>query len=96
MPKDPNQLYDEFFALVERGDEAAAKKFLVDNLKEFPQETQDTIIIAFLEEAMTKQASDDVAMAGFKKRGVEMIRQLEEEKETLGKKLKMAEIKESL
>jgi hypothetical protein len=92
----PRELLDQFFLLAEKGDEAAARKFLTDNLKQFPEETQDAIITAFVEEALAKQTQEQAAIAGFQKQGVETVNALEKAKEELEKKLKMAEIKESL
>lgn len=92
----PKELLDQFFQLAEKGDEAGARKFLIDNLKQFPQETQDAIITAFVEEALEKKSHESSAIAEFQKQGMETVNALEETKKELEKKLKLAEIKESL
>ena len=40
-------LLDEFMKVVETGNEQAAKDFIIDHLREFPQEAQTKIISAF-------------------------------------------------
>ena len=49
-------LMKEFSEVVALGDEDAARKFLADNLKKFPQDVQDKIISAFFQEALSKES----------------------------------------
>jgi len=83
------ELREEFLAIVERGDEDAAKKFLVTNLKRFPEDAQDAIISAFVEEAITQKAGDDKAIADFRERGVAMMKELEKSEQLLKLKEKI-------
>lgn len=91
----PDNLFKDFMALLDRNDEAGARAFLVEHLKEFPQETQDAIIMAFVEEALGKGAEEARLIADFQKQGLEAIDALEQSKRELEDKKKMLEIKES-
>jgi hypothetical protein len=90
------ELYEEFFRIAESGDEAAGRKFLMEYFKEFPEETQNAIIGAFVEEALQKKNEEQGVIADFQKQGVEMVNALQKTKEDLQKKSKMLDIKESL
>jgi hypothetical protein len=90
------ELYDQFFKIVERGDQATARKFLIENLKQFPRETQDAIITAFLEDALVKKQADDAAVVDFRKEGLKMMDALQKGKKILEKQAKLTEIKENL
>ncbi|MDE2018851.1 MAG: hypothetical protein KGJ13_00720 [Patescibacteria group bacterium] len=91
-----DDLYKDFMAIVDRGDEKAAREFLVSHLKEFPQETQDAIIMAFVEEALGKSAEETKLIADFQKQGLAAIDELEKSKQELEDKKKMLELKESM
>jgi hypothetical protein len=91
----PENLRKEFSAIMGRGDEKSAREFLVSHLKEFPQETQDTIIMAFVEEALGKSAEESKLIADFQKQGLEAMDELEKSKQELEDKKKMLELKES-
>ena len=90
------ELLNAFTDVVKHGDEAKAREFLVTHLKEFPQETQDAIIMAFFEEALEKKNEEDGLIADFQKKGIEKLNALGKIKEELEKHAKLAEIKESL
>jgi hypothetical protein len=92
----PENLRKEFLAIVDRGDERAAREFLVTHLKEFPRDTQDAIIMAFVEEALGKGAEEAKLIADFQKQGLEAIDDLEKSKRELEDKKKMLELKESV
>ncbi len=63
---------------------------------EFPQETQDAIIMAFVEEALGKSAEETKLIADFQKQGLAAIDELEKSKQELEDKKKMLELKESM
>ena len=54
----PTELLDGFMAIAERGDEAAAEQFLRDHLQEFPEETRDQIISAYVKDAIRSEAAE--------------------------------------
>ena len=88
-------LVKEFFAIAEKGDEAKAREFLIDNLKKFPKDTQDAIIVAFFEEAVGKKAQEDKALSDFRKQGLQMAGVLEQAQKELQKQEKLNKIKKS-
>jgi len=90
------KLYEDFLKIVESGTEQEAKDFLVEHLKEFSQEEQNEIIVAFLGDAIKQQASDETAVADFQKKAVETFEALVEQKKDLEKKAKLLELKEKI
>ena len=98
MTEEPisKEFLDAFQDVVKTGNETQAREFLITHLKEFPKETQDTIIMAFFEEALEKKNEEDGLIADFQKRGLEKLDALGKIKEELEKHAKLAEIKENL
>ena len=90
------ELREEFMKVVEAGDEAAARTFLIDHLKEFPPDMQDAITVAFLEEALVKKNTEDGLISDFQTKGLAALDVLGKAKEELEKHAKLAEIKESV
>jgi hypothetical protein len=89
-------LMKEFAEVVACGDEEAARKFLVDNLKQFPQDVQNKIISAFFEEALSKRSSGLHAVADFQKEGLRAINDLEQGKKKLEDKERLLNLKDSI
>ena len=92
----PQQLIDQFLAVVENGTEEDARAFLVDHLQEFPEESRDGIIAAFLEDAIMKTAADDALVGAFKKEGLETARAMTAAKEEMDKQAKIDELKKDI
>jgi hypothetical protein len=86
----------EFSEVVARGDEKAAREFLVNNLKQFPQDVRDKITFAFFEEALSKKAAGLHAVADFQKEGLKAVNDLEQGKRQLEDKQKLLDLKESI
>ncbi len=91
-----DELMKEFSEVVARGNEEDARKFLVDNLKKFPQDVQDKIIGAFFEEALSRKASGLNAVADFQKDGLSAVNNLEQGKRQLEDKQKLLDLKKSI
>ena len=92
----PQKLSDDFFAIAKRGDESAARKFLIDNLQQFSEDAQNRIIAAMFEDALVERSEQQKAAAEIRKQAIEEINVLGSAKEQAEKKLKMLEIKESI
>ena len=92
----PQQLINQFLAVVENGTEEDARAFLVDHLQEFPAESRDGIIAAFLEDAIMKTAADDALVDAFKKEGLETARAMTAAKEEMDKQAKMDGLKKDI
>jgi len=89
-------LYNEFIALVNKGDEAGARKFLVDNLKKFPEEAQDKITFAFFEEALMKETEGMQEIADMQKQGLDAMSQIDKAKKILEDQIKEKDLKDKL
>jgi hypothetical protein len=89
-------LMKEFSEVVARGNEEDARKFLVDNLKKFPEDVQEKIVGAFFEEALSKKAEGLHTVADFQKEGLDAINDLEQGKRQLQDKQKLLDLKESI
>lgn len=89
----PQPLLDQFLAVVNEGDEEKARKFLLEHLKEFPEESRSAIITAFVEDAVAKQTEDDSLIAGLKSEGLETARAMTAFKKEAEKKAKLDEIR---
>lgn len=92
----PENLKEEFLKLVDKGDEAKAREFVIAHIKEFPQESQDSIIVALLEEALEKKKENDSLVSAFRKEGLEAAAELGKGSDELERQLKMAEIREKI
>ena len=89
-------LYNEFMVFVEKGDEAGARKFLVDNLTKFPKDMQDKLTYAFFEEALTDEAKSIEAIAEMQKQGLEAMGQIDKAKKTIDDQAKIKDLKAKL
>ena len=86
------QLYNSFIAFVEQGDEEGARAFLVDHLNEFPEETRKEIAFAFFVDAVKKEA----AVSEAQKKGIEIMKSLDEVEALLADASKAAAIREQV
>jgi len=89
-------LRDEFMKIVEKGDEAAAKKFLIDNLKKFPEDAQKKIISAFFFDALEKEADTIEQRAALQKEAMSVFADIEKAESKLGDEKKKGEVKAAL
>jgi hypothetical protein len=91
-----NSLYEEFFALVESGDEAKVREFIVAHFKEFPEDVQDKLTFVFFEEALSANAEDSGVVSDFKNTGLNLLQEMDKVKKDLEDKIKVLDIKSSL
>src|SRR3989338_9108143 len=89
-------LYNEFLAYADKGDEACARKFLLDNLQKFPDDVQGKLTFAFFEEALNNatEGMDDVA--GMQKEGIDALNQIAKAKKVLEDKIKEKDLRSKL
>lgn len=90
-----NDIFDQLREIIRQGDDQKVRNFLVQNVKEFPVDVQDEIILGFLEEAATAQGRQAAAVKTIRDRGIAMIDELEKTKEKLEDKRKLLDIKEN-
>lgn len=86
------ELYKEFVALVEKGDEEAARQFLIDHLNDFPEAMRKDIAFAFFTDAVKK----DAAIAEIQKQGLELMKQADEEEKVVSDAIQVALLKEQM
>jgi hypothetical protein len=89
-------LYDEFLALVDKGDESAAKKFLMDNFQKFPKDVQDSLTFVFFEEALASSTKGVEEIAEMQKEGMEALSQIGKARKALEDQLKIEGLKDKL
>ena len=89
-------LRDEFMKVVETGNEQAAKDFIIDHLKEFPESAQTKIISAFFFDALEKEADGIEKRAVLQKEALAAFVDIEKAEKKLGDEKKKIELKEGL
>ena len=89
-------LYNEFIVYVNKGDEAGARKFLVDNLLKFPEDIQEKLTFAFFEEALTDEVKGTEEIAEMQKGGLEALNQIAKARKVLEDKVKEEELRSKL
>lgn len=89
-------LYNEFMVYVDKGDEAGARKFLVDNIQKFPEEVQEKITFAFFEEALMNEAKSARGIAEAQKEGLDAMNQIDKAKKILEDKIKVKNLRAKL
>ena len=90
------KLYNEFLAYADKGDEAGARIFLVDNFKKFPEEVQEKITFAFFEEALMDKTKGMKEVAEMQKEGLEAMSQIDKAKKILEDQIKIKDLKAKL
>lgn len=89
-------LYDEFMVYVNKDDEQGARKFLVDNLKKFPEDIQDKLTFAFFEEAMMNETKGIKEVAQMQEQGLDAMSQIDKAKKILEEKKKIEDLRHNL
>src|ERR1700722_1433199 len=95
--QDPTKsLRDAFMRIVETGDETAAKSFLTDHIKEFPEEIQQKIVAAFFFDALEKESDEIEKRAALQKEAMAVFSDIEATERKLGDEKKKIEVKAKL
>ena len=89
-------LYHQFKEVMDKGTEEQAEQFLVEHLKEFPEDVKNEIVLSLFENGMNEVIAQDSAMLAFKKEGVETMTGLEQAIRILDDKLKVLELQEKI
>ncbi len=90
------KLHKEFMVYADKGDEAGARQFLIDNLQKFPEEVQEKITFAFFEEALMEETKDVKEIAEMQKEGLEAMSQIDKAKKILEDQIKIKDLKAKL
>ena len=89
-------LYEEFYKLVQAGDEAVARKFLHDRFAEFPSDMQEEILFAVFQEAVLARADALKGITSIKKQGLDALAKLAKMKSDLQNEVKIIDLKNTL
>lgn len=89
-------LFEELIKVVETGNEQAAKDFIIDHLKEFPEDAQKKIISAFFFDALEKESDTIEKRAVLQKEALSVFADIEKAEKKLGDEKKKIELKEGL
>ena len=92
----PIELYDEFIKIAETGDEAATRAFFTEHLGEFPEETKNQLISAFLTEAISGEAEVLQARTEVQKEVVETLSDIQGAKKEIENQNRIIQLREQL
>lgn len=89
-------LYNEFRRLAQEGNEEKVRRFLMDHLKEFPENIQEDIIFAFFEEGLERSAEEEEVVGNVREGVIEAGKTVEKLQGILDNRVKMEEIRKKL
>ena len=92
----PVELYDEFVKIAETGDEASARAFFTEHIGEFPEETKNQLISAFLTEAISEEAEVLQARTEVQKEVIETLSDIQGAKKEIENQNRIIQLKEQL
>jgi len=95
-PMTPSELYDTFYGFVESGDEGGARSFLTEHLGEFPEETKNQLISAFLTEVISEEAEVLQARTEVQKGVSETLSDIQGAKKEIENQNRIIQLKEQL
>jgi hypothetical protein len=90
------ELEQGFTRALQTGEETKVRQFLADHFKELPEDLQDDLIVALVEEALGKHAREDEAMDSVQKQGLAAFNLLDRAKEEIQKHRKLGEIRKDI
>ena len=89
-------LYNKLIELFEASDEKAAKSFLAQHVKEFPEDIQKKIVFALFEDALESKADTDARVAEIQQEGLDAIKSIEDKENTFKDKQKVSKLRSLL
>ncbi|HVY36020.1 MAG TPA: hypothetical protein VG982_01970 [Candidatus Paceibacterota bacterium] len=90
------ELYNQFKAFVDAGDEKGARAFLAEHINEFPEDIRDNIAFAFFEEAVQNDTEGIVENAQIQQEGAHLLEELDKVEAMLEDAKKATEIKDTM
>jgi len=97
MPTTQNiDLHTQLQALLEQGDEEAARKFIDDHVNEFSPDAQQKIALALFEEALDEEAAVRAVRDNVQEQGLRAAAILDSGLKNLEDQIKITEIREKL
>ena len=95
MAKDLLTIQQEFQEALGRG-APEGRAYLVDHVKEFPEDLQEEVIYAFFVEGLDQMIDEQTAVNEFQEEAVQEMKQLERLKGKIEDKIKMKELEGKL
>jgi hypothetical protein len=89
-------LYDSLAQYIMTGDEAMAKKFIIENFDNFPEEVKESAIMIFFEEGIDAEIMEEQAIYEFQKKALDALSELEKSKKLLMDKSKIEELRSKI
>ena len=90
------ELYDKLNVLIEAGDETAVRAFLIEHIKEFPEDLQKKIAFEFFSNALDKKVESATRNAQIQQEGLDAIGEIEKVESKLKDQQKLAELRANL
>ncbi len=92
----PSELYEEFLRMMDTGDEATVRAFVIEHFNEFPEETQEELATIFIEEALEARAGGIQARAALQDDALKALAAVESEEKELADQARIEELKGQL
>ena len=89
------ELYRQLAEIFQKGDEPSVRQFLIDHIKEFPEDIQESILMLFFEEALGR-ANAQLDIIDMQKQGLERLDFLKKTESMLQDKLKVLELEKKM
>ena len=90
------ELYTRFLSVAKTGGEEAARKFLVDNFKSFPDDMQRDLTLAFMEEAINQTLTEEKTITDLQTRTLGQMDRALKVKRILDDKLRLQALQSDL
>lgn len=91
-----SDLYKTLTELIEAGDEQVVRDYILDHLKEFPEDVQKKIIFEFFDDAVDKSIEANTQKSQLQKEGLSAIAEIEKVEKTVKDNQKMSNLRSSL
>lgn len=86
------ELHEAFVGFVNSGDEAGARKFLIEHLNDFPEDMKKDIAFAFFLDAVEKDSGN----REFERSALDLMKELDKTEEILEEAQKVASLREEM
>ena len=89
-------LYNKLTEIFNTGNEDAAKDFLIEHIKEFPEDVQKKIMFAFFDAALDKKIESETQKAQIQKEGMDYLEKIDKVEKTIKDKQKVSKLRSFL
>lgn len=96
MTHTEQDLYTDFYKLVQAGDESSAREFLTEHFADIPSDMQEEMLFASFKDAVNAQAEAVRSIASIQKKGLNALKELVKTKKDLQTESKILDIKKTI